>query len=268
MAKRVARAQGAMFEAKSLIQDFRMQALGGMEGAWDLWNSGICASVLANCGSWVKLTKKAVGQLEECQNQYLRMIYSCPPSTPLPALRSQAGMTSMLHKIWTEQICLVSKILHRTDKDNYCRLILEEQTYMGWDGLAKEAAEVCIKVGLPDVRKVDIPRQKVKEAVLYFSVKEVKQEMNSTKYKKLDKIKYLDCRTMQSYMKDKSLEDSRMEFLWLTDMLDTRTTMPGRYGGRRTCPHSPGGREGGQEESPNHLLFCEAYSGLRTGKKR
>ena len=140
------------------------------------------------------------------------------------------------------------------------------ETYMGWDGLAKEAAEVCNKVGLPDVRKVDIPREKVKEAVLYFSVKEVKQEMNSTKYKKLDKIKYLDCRSMQSYMKDKSLEDSRLEFRWLTDMLDTRTTMPGRYGGVRTCPHCPGGREGGQEESPSHLLVCEAYSGLRAGK--
>ena len=54
--------------------------------------------------------------------------------------------------------------------------------------------------------------------------------------------------------------------LWLTDMLDTRTTMSGRYGGRRTCPHCPEGRERGQEESPSHLLFCQAYSGLRVGK--
>ena len=40
----------------------------------------------------------------------------------------------------------------------------------------------------------------------------------------------------------------------------------GRYGGRRTCPHCPEGREGGQEESPSHLLSCKAYSGLRVGK--
>ena len=66
-------------------------------------------------------------------------------------------------------------------------------------------------------------------------------------------------------MKDKSLEDSRLEFRWLTNMLDTRTTMPGRYGGRRTCPHCPEGREGGQEESPSHLLWCQAYSSLRGG---
>ena len=71
---------------------------------------------------------------------------------------------------------------------------------------------------------------------------------------------------MQLYMKDKSLEDSRLEFRWLTDMLDTRTTMPGRYGGRRTCPHCPEGREGGQEEAPSHILVYQAYSGLRAGK--
>ena len=112
----------------------------------------------------------------------------------------------------------------------------------------------------------DISREKVKEAVMFYSVAEVKKEMNSDKYKKLEKIKYLDCRQMQLYMKDKSLEDSRLKFRWLTDMLDTRTTMPGRYGGRRTCPHCPEGREGGQEESPSHLLSYLAYSGLREGK--
>jgi hypothetical protein len=52
-----------MFEAKSLILEFRMQAIWGREGAWDLWNQGICASILANCGSWVKLSKKELGQL-------------------------------------------------------------------------------------------------------------------------------------------------------------------------------------------------------------
>ena len=99
VAKRVARAQGAMFEAKSLVQDYRLQAIGGMEGAWDIWNSGICPSVLANCGSWVKISKTALGQLEDCQNQYLRMVCTCPPSTSLPALRSQGSRKYFLDAI-------------------------------------------------------------------------------------------------------------------------------------------------------------------------
>ena len=265
VAKRVARAQGAMFEAKSLIQDFRMQAIGGMEGAWDLWNHGICPSILANCGSWVKLSKKALGLLEECQNQYLRMTYSCPSSTPVPALRSQAGMVSMQHRVWTEQICLVAKILHRSDKNSYCRQILEEQVAMNWEGITREAREACSRIGLPDVTKKYIPREDIKEAIMYNNMSVVKGEMQSDKYKKLDKIKYADCRYMQPYMREKSLEDSRLEFRWMTDMLDTRTTMPGRYGRKKTCPHCPAGQEEGQEESPDHLLVCEAYSSLREG---
>ena len=42
-------------------EKIKVEALGGMEGAWDLWNCGICPSILSNCGSWVKLTKKALG---------------------------------------------------------------------------------------------------------------------------------------------------------------------------------------------------------------
>ena len=66
-------------------------------------------------------------------------------------------MMSMLHHIWTDQICLAGKILHGAEKGNYCRQILEEQVCIGCEGLAKEAGDICQKVGLPDVRRVDIP---------------------------------------------------------------------------------------------------------------
>ena len=122
---------------------------------------------------------------------------------------------------------------------------------MGWDGLTREVKEACSKIGLEDITEKYISREKIKEAILYHNMNEVKEEMQSEKYKKLDKIKYGDCREIQPYMKEKSLEDSRIEFLWLTDMLDTRTTMPGRYGRKKTCPHCPAGREDGQEESPD-----------------
>ena len=76
----------------------------------------------------------------------------------------------MLHSIRSEQICLAAKILHRADKDHYCQPILEEQVYMSWNGLAKEAGEIRRETGLPGVRRVGIPRKKVKEAAMYHSV--------------------------------------------------------------------------------------------------
>ena len=136
---------------------------------------------------------------------------------------------------------------------------------MNWEGITREAREACSRIGLPDVTKKYISREDIKEAIMYDNMSVVKGEMQSEKYKKLDKIKYTDCRYMQPYMREKSLEDSRLEFLWQTNMLDTRTTMPGRYGRKKTCPHCPAGQEEGQEESPDHLLVCQAYSSLREG---
>ena len=80
--KRLSKVNGAMYEAKSIIEDFRMQAMGGMAGAWDLWERAIIPSLLANCGSWVGIGKQSYKTLNEIQFKYLRMIYSCPPSTP------------------------------------------------------------------------------------------------------------------------------------------------------------------------------------------
>ena len=50
-------------------------------------------------------------------------------------------------------------------------------------------------------------------------------------------------------------------------MLDTRTTMKGKYQkDKYSCPHCVEGKEQGMLETPNHLLnICSAYSDLRAG---
>ena len=65
----------------------------------------------------------------------------------------------------------------------------------------------------------------------------------------------------------KSLDQSRLEFLWETRMLDTRTTMKGKYEkDKYSCPHCREGREHEVQETPEHLLSdCEANSDLRAG---
>ena len=88
--RNMARCKGSLSEVRSIMEDFKIQATGGMAGAWDLWEAGICSSLLANCSTWVKISAEKIKKLNQFQNQYLCMIYSCPPSTPLSALRSQA----------------------------------------------------------------------------------------------------------------------------------------------------------------------------------
>ena len=257
--------KGSMYETKAIMEDYQMQAMGGMAGALDIWECAILPSLLANCGSWVGMTKKVSNILDDTQNMYLRMMYSCPPSTPLPTLRTSAGMLGMETRVWLEKICLVTRILHTSeDKDNHCREVLEEQLRQGWPGLTAEVQEICLKVGLPDATKMYLNRKEVAKSMEYHSMKVAKDEMGEKQ--KCRHLKNKDLRKMQSYMLRKSLSDSRIEFLWQTDMIETRTTMKGKYlKNQYWCPHCSEGRSIGAQETPSHLLTCSAYLDLRLG---
>ena len=263
---RVGKIKGAMYEAKSIMEDFRMQAVGGMAGAWDLWERAMLPSLLANCSCWVGIGKSTYKALNELQSTYLRMIYSCPPSTPLLALRTQAGMMDCERRIWVEKVCMVVRVLHtQQEEENLCREVLQVQMAMGWPGLIQEVQVICRTVGLDDVTKKYLNRQEVKEYIKYYDMKLAKSDM--APLEKCTAIRHRDFRSVQPYMYEKSLEQSRLEFQWETRMVDLRTNMKGKYTkDKYSCPHCTEGREQGVLKSPDHFLSeCAAYADLRAG---
>ena len=173
---------------------------------------------------------------------------------------------NMENRIAVEKVCLVARIMHTNkEKENLCRQVLQVQLAMGWPGIMKEVKEICRAVGLKDVTTKYLYREEVKEYIQYFDMKGAKEKMKS-----LDKcsiIRNKDCRGVQAYMFEKSLEQSRLEFIWQTQMIDTRSTMKGKYPkDQYSCPHCVEGREQGVLETPAHLLgSCSAYSDLRVG---
>ena len=86
----------------------------------------------------------------------------------------------------------------------------------------------------------------------------LKEEME-----KFSKLKYI---RMEDNRRNICVEDGRMEFKWQTNLVDTRKTMKGKYSpGETWCPHCQEGRVDRVEESPSHLLRCNAYVDLRVG---
>ena len=55
------------------------------------------------------------------------MVYVCPSSTPIPALRALAGVWDMEHKVALEKLCLVTTVLHNRKDNNYAKELLEEE---------------------------------------------------------------------------------------------------------------------------------------------
>ena len=65
VARNMARCKGTMYEVRAIMEDFIIQAIGGMAGAWDLWEGGICPSLLSNCSTWVMMTLETEKKLEQ-----------------------------------------------------------------------------------------------------------------------------------------------------------------------------------------------------------
>ena len=81
---RTPRVKGSIYELRALIEDFRMQAVGGMMAAIDLYESCIVPSLLTNCGTWTEMTEKEENLLEEIQNMFCRAVLQVPVSSPNP----------------------------------------------------------------------------------------------------------------------------------------------------------------------------------------
>ena len=96
-------------------------------------------------------------------SSYLRMTYSCPPSTPIPALRALAGVWDIEHKVALEKVCLITTILHCREKNNYARELLEEELFYGWAGITKEVQHICKEMGLPNATHQYISRDQAKQ---------------------------------------------------------------------------------------------------------
>ena len=50
--ERVGRIKGATLEIKGIVEDFKMQTIGGMMAAWELWGKALIPSLLSGFGTW------------------------------------------------------------------------------------------------------------------------------------------------------------------------------------------------------------------------
>ena len=66
--------KGAMYEVATIIKDHHMQAMGGKQVAWEIWEKSFIPSLLANCGSWVGIRTTALKTLNSLQCLYCKLI--------------------------------------------------------------------------------------------------------------------------------------------------------------------------------------------------
>ena len=103
--------KGAMFEVKSVVDEFQMQAIGGMMAAWELWEKAMIPSLLLGAGTWMGISQKE--EEEECnklQDMFWRIMLEVPESCPRIALRAETRMIDMKHRIWQLKLLTIMRL--------------------------------------------------------------------------------------------------------------------------------------------------------------
>ena len=258
--ERSGRIKGATMEIKSIVEEFEMQAMGGLMAAKELWEKALLPSLLSGAGTWLGECKDATSLCDQLQNFFWRVILKVPESCPKVALRSETGMLGMKWRIWQEKIFVLLRIRNHSE-DTLCRQIYEEGELRKWPGLGQEVKEICATLDIPDANKEIISKSIVKNAVRNHHYKEMKEEIK--KMKKLDPIKHEDFSEAQKYLQDKSIENGRTAFKLRSQMLEN---IPGNFKNKYKnnkeklkCHYC----DMDQEMTQSHCLECSAWDGIK-----
>ena len=91
---REGKVKGAMSEVKSIVEDFRMQAIGGMMAAWELWEKAMVPSLLSGAGTWTGITSTEIESLDKMQDFFWRVMLRVPESCPSLARQVTSAKTN------------------------------------------------------------------------------------------------------------------------------------------------------------------------------
>ena len=73
---RMGKLKGAAIEIKAIIEDFKMQAMGGLVAAWELWERALVPSLLSGAGTWLGDIREAVKLCNTIQAFYWQVVPS------------------------------------------------------------------------------------------------------------------------------------------------------------------------------------------------
>ena len=269
---REGKVKGSIYELRAIIEDFRMQSVGGIEAAIDLYESCVVPSLLANCATWLDVKQHTVDRLDSTQDLFGCVLLQVPLSSPRLATRAALGLTGMKWRLWEEKVLLLLAIKQQED-DCLAKQVLLEQARMGWPGLAEEVRVICQEIGLQDANQDDVAMNKedVKSAIKLNHVQAMKVSM---KGEKLRILANSDLRARRDYTQ-LCVEECRMAFRLDTYQFDCRANMPTRYGrdlrcracgplaGRQAVPGGAVQEE--HDETQEHLEVCRGYADLWDG---
>ena len=165
----------------------------------------------------------------------------------------------MQHKL------LLIKRIKCQDISTLSRSIFEEQKNNNLPGLAREVKDICAQLNIPDVNENTISEADIKRAILDHHDRELVEEIG--KSKKMMRHKHDNFKSVQNYMKGKSIINCRMAFRIRCELVkEIKGNFKDKYrrrGGDQALICEDCDSE--EIQTQNHCLECPYWEDFRRG---
>ena len=256
----------AIFEMKAVIEDLRMQMIGGLKCGLDIWELALIPSLINNCSTLTNISTESVERLDKLQNTFLQMLFSVSQSCPKPVLCWDTATMLMQVRVDKSKLELLHHIKN-LDESSLAKQIFNEQKSAKWPGLVAEGVQISKDWNVPDITESDVIVSKVGwKTQLKNEAKKQNSKLLSDMIKKSSKLEELRNEEYgeKDYLRKMSMHDARINFSLRSRMFKCKMNFLNtpqyraemwRCDSCQTCI-----------DSQSHVLYCPAYQQLREGK--
>ena len=254
----------AINEVIAIIEDSRVNRLGSLKFAVDIWELVIVPALLNNGEVWSFLDKKVQTTLEDIQSHFVRGLMAVPKSCPRPALAYEANLLKMKYRLYKKSLNFL-KHLHSLDDSTLAKQILSEMINNDWQGLYKDVQSACQELNVshtlfdPEVSKYKFKKyvksvcRTQNDAELYSEIKE---------YKKMKAIQDEICKG-NKYFFQENLYNARVIFRFRVELTESKMNFKNKY--EYKCEKYMCDSCQSEIDENTHVLFCHSYKNLRDG---
>ena len=202
--------RGACLEISQIINDWRSQAVGGMDTALLLWETCCIPSLLHGAGTWTDISTATVKKLNKIQNWYFRLVYQIGPGASLPSLLWDTITLDMKFRVWIEKILLILAI-RNLEEDSIANMIYREQKEKKWLGLAAETAKICVDLIIEDCNITLLSKKDYKQLVMEACHLKNKESLLLLAKGKCERLLWEEYKKKE-YISKKNIQDVRIQF--------------------------------------------------------
>ena len=261
--KRYGKVKQLIFEIKSILEDCRLNTVGGASTGLDLWEKSVVLFLYFSSECWVELKKESLKKLKELHLLFYRCLLGCPSTTPSASLFWFLGQLLPENKVMERKLLFLFHVANLPIQ-TVARQIYEEQRKLEIGGLVSECrnflAQINVRESLLKTASKSQWRSIIRSGILKKNRSEVLEMC-----KGLKKIDYFQLKDeefeLKEFFKKLSLKQSRTLFAIKTNMLNAKMNYMSdpRFSSEMwKCV------ECNQQCTTEHLKRCIKYERLRT----